>query len=363
MSIETTAAALVQDDVMSAPVETPTESAPSGEIDLNAELSAIWDKSQAEGVDEEAPQEAAEAPTEAEDEPKEAEAPDAEEAATDEPETQEQAPSELPAAIKKNWAAIPQEARDAFLESQREANRKLGEQGRLMQGIAPIRDVLAEAVKELPTLANMKPQDVAREVMQLAKISNDFNTKPVETIFGLIKQHGLEQAIAQHFTGQGVTPDAKLNVQLQQEVNNLKRQLRQISDPEYMASQFDAFSTQQQAHSVVTEFAASKPEWAEVEPYLPAAIEFVKASSATQLSTKDTLERAYTLALSQIKPDAFKAETTAPAPKAVAVADPERSRKAIQAKSANLPDRGGAKPKPLTERQLMEQVWSKHQSS
>ena len=362
MSIEATATALVQDESTSAPVETPTESAPSGEVDLQTELDAIWDRSQTEETDEDAPTEAESEPQEAKSEPQEGDAPDEEEEATAEPETKQEAPSELPAAIKAHWTAIPKEAQDAFLESQREANRKLSENGRMMQGIAPIRDVLAEAVNELPSLANMKPQDVAREVMQLAKISNDFNTKPVETIMGLVKQHGLEQALQQHFSGQGVTPDAQQNVALQQEVNNLKRQLQQISDPEYMSSQFDAFSTQQQAHQTIQEFAANQPHWADVEPYLPDAIQFVKASSAEDLSPKDTLERAYNLALSQIKPNAMKADAPDTAQKAVAVADPERSRKAQKAKSANLPDRGGSKPKPQTERQLMEQIWAKHHS-
>jgi hypothetical protein len=351
--IDATATALVQDEAMPAP-EVQVESAP--EVDLASEMEAIWERSQSDETPKEPepePEPEAEATVEGEAEPDAEEAPE---------ELEIQAPSELPLAIKKNWAAIPQEARDAFLEAQRESNRKLGEQGRLMQGIAPIRDVLTGAVKDLPSLANMKPQDVAREVMQLARASNDFNTKPVETMMGLIKQHGLEQAIAQHLSGQGVSDGAQSAVALQQEVAQLKRQISQLTDPEFLSGQFSTFSTQQRAATTVEQFAASKPEWAEVEPYLPAAINFVRQSSANQLSEQDLLDRAYTLALGQIKPDAIKAQTAEAAPKAAPAVDPERSRKALQAKSVNLPDRGGAKPKPLTEKQIMDSVWEKHQS-
>lgn len=371
--VDATATALVQDD--SAPISQP-EAAPTGEVDLKSELDAIWDRSQPVDDGEEEPQEAIEKiagdekdtggaenkPADSDESDPDEDMPEGAEKEPDATEKKTEAPSELPAAIKKNWDAIPEEARNAFLESQREANRKLGEQGRLMQGISPIRDALADAVKELPALNDMRPQDVAREVMQLAKISNDFSTRPTETILGLIKQHGLEQAISQHFSGQGVTQDAQSFAAMQQELNRVNKQLARVSDPEYMSSQFDAFSTQQRAQSTVQEFAASQPDWADVEPYMPQAIHFVKASTADQLSERDTLERAYNLALGQIKPDAIKAESEAAARKAAPVVDPERSRKAQHAKSANIPDRGKSKAKPLTERELMEQIWNKNQS-
>lgn len=352
---DATATALVQDQAMPAP-EVQAESAP--EMDLSSEMDAIWDRSQAEN-DETAP----DTPAEPAPEPQatvDEETPSDVTEAPDEQKTQ--APSELPLAIKENWDAIPQEARDAFLETQRDSNRKLSEQGRMMQGISPIRDVLTEAVKELPALAGMRPQDVAKEVMQLAKISNDFNSKPTETIMGLIKKHGLEQAVAQHFTGQPVTDGARNNVALQQEITQLKRQLSQIVDPEYMASQFDAFSTQKQAAAAIDDFSANKADWSEVEPHLPAAINFVRASSAAQLSDTDLLDRAYKLALSQIKPDAYKAEAEDAARKAAPTVDPERSRKAQKAKSVNVTDRGTSKPKAMTEKQIMNEIWEKNQS-
>ena len=35
------------------------------------------------------------------------------------------------------------------------------------------------------------------EVMELARVSNEFSAKPVETLMGWIKKHGLEQQIGQ----------------------------------------------------------------------------------------------------------------------------------------------------------------------
>jgi len=347
MSIEATATALVQDEAISAPE--PMES--NSEGDMRAEMDAIWDRNNAEETTEDGP--------EAVEEPEVAEPVEAEEA-TEEADTAEgKAPSELPLAVKKNWPSIPKEAQDAILETQREANRKLGDQGRLMQGISPIRDVLVEATKVHPQLADMTPKQVAQEVFTLAKHAQEFRADPVKALMALAKQHGIEQNLAQAFSGR---PQTQETASMAQEIRALKQQISRFSDPEFMKNQFSSFSTEQQTTQTVEQFAASKPDWAEVENHMPSAISFVQAMAPAGISPQDVLSRAYDLALSQIKPEATKAKQPEAADEAVTIVDPERSRKALKAKSVNVSDRGGAKPKALTERQIMEQIWAKNQS-
>ncbi|MGL5733352.1 MAG: hypothetical protein ACRCYS_00680, partial [Beijerinckiaceae bacterium] len=159
MDVQATAQALAPEAVVSEPVVTT-------EVEAEPDYGAVYDKLTAEG------------PVEAESEAVEAvEAPDDVEA----PAEAVEAPTDVPVALRKHWSAIPEEARDAVLSSQREMSRKLSDMGRQVQGIGPIRDVLVSAVKDLPALGNMKPEQVAQEVVSLAKISADFRTKPLET--------------------------------------------------------------------------------------------------------------------------------------------------------------------------------------
>lgn len=349
MTIEATATALVQDEAMSAPeqIEAPTE------YNEAAEMAAIFDRNEAEGEEaaEEAPAEATEAPQEADDAEPEAQAPDA----------QVDAPSDLPAAVKKAWATIPEEARTAILDGQREMGRKLADQGRQIQGIAPIRDTLVEAVKKLPELGNMRPEDVAKDVMELAQINAQFKSKPVETMLDLVKKHGLEQAMAQALSGQNVSEGAQQVPALLNEINGLKRQLAQVTDPEFMRSQFTSLTQEQQTIQSVNEFAQSQPDWSEIEPHLPPAIAFVQ-NLAPDASPQDVLARAYKLAQSQIKPDALKAPAPQAADEAARVVDPERSKKAQKAKSVNVSGSQPGKPRAMTEEEMMRQIYDKNQS-
>ena len=142
--------------------------------------------------------------------------------------------------IKQHWDDIPETARTAILDSQREMGRKLADQGRQVQGIAPIRDVLTQAVKEIPALANMRPEEAAAQVFELAKLSNDFTSKPVETLMGYIQKHGIGEQMALALAGQPLTGDGPNTAK---EIQRLNREVSRLSDPEYMRSNFETFNS------------------------------------------------------------------------------------------------------------------------
>lgn len=269
-------------------------------------------------------------------------------------------PSDVPAALKKHWQGINEEARTAFIESQREMSRKLGEQGRMMAGIAPIRDALVDAVKDLPQLADMKPEQVAREVMELAKINAQFRANPAQTMLGLIKQHGMEAAVMQALSGQKIE-GASENVALKTEIANLKRQLSQVASPDYLRSQMAQFTTETQAMSAVEEFASKAEHWSAVEEKMPAAIQFVQAKLGQGASTKDVLTQAYELAVSQFVPQAAKAPSDAAA-EAIVTTDPEKAKAALKAKSVNVSGKPTAN-RSLSEDEELLQVYRRMQKT
>lgn len=357
MTLEATAEALANGEA--------TPEAPAEQMTEDQVLDAAFDKMQepeeaedqtpdepeAGEVEEAEPEEAAEADEET------AESDDADEGDNTAPE----APSELPRAVKDAWKDIPESARNAIVETQRDANRKLSEQGRLVQGISPIRDVLVKASQELPALSNMKPEQAAQEIFELAKMSNEFQSRPVETLMGYIQKHNLGPAMAQAMQGQPVEQQARDSVTMQNEIKSLKRQLAQVSDPEYLREQVSAFTTESQTQAEVSAFAQQAEHWGAVENHMPLAIQMAKARLGESASPKDVLSTAYDLAVSQFVPEVQKAKSVSAATQA-AKDNPEKAEAARKAKSVNVTSRPTNKPKKLTADEAMDEAWRRMQN-
>jgi hypothetical protein len=326
MDLEATAQALVTETVSTEQV------ADTSTTEAEPDYGAVYDKITADS-----PVEAAEpAP----------EAVEAVEATEPAPEPVE-APTDVPVALRKHWGALPEDARDAVLNSQREMSRKLSDMGRQVQGISPIRDVLVDAVKANPAIANMRPEELARDVMELAQFSAAFKSKPLETFISLAQKHGMTDALRQALGGQ--PQEAQQTASLQNEIAALKQQLARAADPEFIREQVSAVTTQERVLSDVQAYAAQQEHWADVESHLPKVIPLVK-EAMPDASAKDVLAKAYELALQTYRPD-LKAKAQA-AVEAAAQPDPERAKAAIQAKSINVPGRTAGKPREMTEEEI-----------
>jgi len=350
MSIEATAEALAPETAM--PVEAPVIEAT--ETDEDSELDAIFDGMQEK--DDQTSNEPTEAKTDEPETPKE---PDGAEKPKETVAEVVEAPSDVPYQVKQHWKEIPESAQTAILESQREMARKLADQGRQVQGIAPIRDVLSKAVKDIPSMAGMQPEQAAEQIFAPAKLSNDFTSKPVETLLGYIKEHKLTDAMSQALSGQEAgTPQT---VTLQNEINRLTRGLEQVSNPEYIRSQVSQFTQENTVQSEVQSFSSTADHWAAVEAHIPDAINFVRGRLGAEASVTDILPAAYDLAVSQYVPDA-KAKQEVATNEAATTADPERSKAALQAKSVNVKSRSSGKARTLSEDEMLDAVYDKLQS-
>lgn len=347
MTIEATAQALVTDAAM--PVDAPVD---APEVSEDSEMEALFD-SMSEAEQPDAELEVDDVKPEKQDASEETDAKEEEPAPVD-----VEAPSDVPYAIKQHWKDIPESARNAILESQRDLGRKLADQGRQVQGIAPIRDVLAKAVNDIPSFANMRPDDAAKEIFELAKLSHDFSSKPVETLMGYIQKHGLGDHMAKALAGQPQTGNVPNTTR---EIEGLRRELARVSDPEYIRSNFETFNTQSQVQNSVTEFASKSEHWGAVEAHMPASIQYVQATLGDDASPSDVLSKAYELAVSQFVPEA-KAKQQEPVEKAVPAADPERSKAALKAKSANVQSRTSGKSRTMTEDEIMGATFDKMQN-
>lgn len=333
MSIEATA------DALAAPEVAP--------VSMEDELGAVFDKMNEEPVKEDAPAPEPEA------------APVEEVEALDEPETAEpvkevEAPSGLPVELREKWKAIPEDAREAILKDRDGLHRKLSDMGRQVQGISPIRDSLVQAVEKFPFLADMKPQDVAQQIFQLADVGQKLRENPGAMLAQLAKQHGAEQALLQHLQGRP-TQEANVVPRLMNHIQQLEQKLARVSDPEYLSQQITQVTTQQQVVSSVSEFAAQAEHWGEVENHIPAYIPIAKAKLGETAAPGALLKFAYEKAVQ----DFVAKAPTPPAEEAAADPDPERTAKALKAVSVNVNGKSTGKPRPLTEEEELERAYDR----
>lgn len=279
----------------------------------------------------------------------------------------EPAPTDLPLAVKNAWAALPPDARDAVAKSHREMSQRLADQGRLVQGISPIRDAMVEAAKLAPHLTGMTSAQVAGEVVKLVGVGQELLEKPVETLARLAKLHGIEVDLEQflrnqaHFReGQELArqqPIPQTEVALRNEIAALKQQVSRYGDPEYFREQVTAINSQERVLTDVQSFAKSAEHWADVEPHLPKVIPLVKEQLGESASAQDVLARAYDLALSIYLPDAKATPQTAQ--EAAPAADPKKAEAAIRAKSINVTGKPSGATRELSDRDRMSATYDR----
>jgi hypothetical protein len=268
-----------------------------------------------------------------------------------------EAPTDIPGALRKHWATLDPEARDAIVASQREMSRKTSEAVKLAQGLDPIKNVLVKAAKEMPNLAGMRPEQVATEVFNLAQISAKFNSNPVETLVGLIDKHNMRDAIRQVLGG--APAEGQQTGALQQKIAALEAQLARVADPEYLREQVSAVTTQERVMTDVQSFAQSAEHWDALEPHIPQFIQIARGKLGESAPARDVLAAAYDYAVQIYLPDA-KAKAVA-AVEAAPVPDPEKAKAAIQAKSVNVTGRTEGKPKEMTEDERLSAAYDRAQ--
>ena len=312
------------------------------------EMDAAWDRIKGESEDE-APEDDASEDDAAEDGDEELE----EDESTDEV----AAPSELPKALRETWKDVPEHARQAMLAHHNDLNRRLSETGRQMQGIAPIREALVGAINEFPAMANMRPEDAAREIFELAKISNDFNNNPVQAMMGLIQKHGMADAVFQSLQGQSPSQGANDATAMQNRVKKLEAQLNRATSPDYLREQVTSITSQERALNDVQTFAANAEHWQEMEAHLPQVIPLVQQKLGDGAATAAVLEAAYNMALEIFKPDA-KANPK-PAAQKAAAPDPAAAARALKAKSVNVSGKTSGKTRTLSEDEALDAAWDR----
>lgn len=251
----------------------------------------------------------------------------------------------LPFAIQQNWENIPEEAKTALLEHHKRLSSTASEAGRLAKGLAPIRDVLSEATQHLPELANMRPEEVAQDVMELAKTRAQLMRDPVGTLIATARQMGAEGALRNAFTGQqGQNQQGDYIARLERRVAELEGTAKKAPNDDIIRGTVDQAFEQRAFEQEVAGWASELEHFSAVERQLPMFIQMV-SEDQPELSPRDKLVEAYNMAIRARGPRATEPQAAEQPP---ANAAPQRSEAALKAKSVNVKSRG-TRPSELSE--------------
>jgi hypothetical protein len=338
-------------DQPAAVVETPAEITPeAAEAAERAEMSRVYRESR--------PDEAGAKPDAAAD----ASVPPPAEEAAEKPETLAEvtAPTFLPDAAKAVWGQIPEAGRVALEKSYQEMTGKLANATRTERAVRPIYDVVIKAAQEIPTLADMTPQQIATDVFTMARLQGQFREKPVETLIGLAQQNGHLDALRAALAGDAA--GAQQSTALAQEVRQLREQLAKVADPNMIDQRVSQQIMQRNLESEVDAFAATAEHWNslvqtdaegnvtrnDIATMLPLA----RDKKGHGASAKDVLALAYDMAVNA-DPELRAKIKAAVAP----LADPRKAADAARAASINVSSRGGSEPATQSERETLRQAY------
>lgn len=329
--------------------DTSMPDAPVETVDVMADARAIWDKRETEPETEEAP--AVEATPEA------AEEPAAEETPAEETAPVVDAPGDLPWGVREHWASIPEAARNAFVESQREMARKTADMSRQVQGLKPFQDSLVELAQKRPQMREMTPQQILQYTDRISdwgeRLASDFDG----TMSEIFKAHGREYAAGQKAEGGQSTALEQANASLRQEIAEMKRQMEQVANPDYISTQIEQRLATEKLQAEIDQFAAGKSNWAQVQPYLEMTAPMARAKLGDSASVQDVLAEAYNIAVTTFvsQPMAPPGVGGQPAPQV----DPG---KAKAARDINVKSDQSSGAKPLTARQQAKKIWEARNS-
>lgn len=338
----------------------PAETTPEAQ---NVDLGAVWDQMHKEpdNSDDTPVQEAAqETEPDTSEEPAQEETGEQKEAAAVETKNDEAPPSALPRELKEHWKDIPEAARGEFQKVLKEWNDKLSDQGRQVQGIAPIRDELVSMVKDLPQYADMRPEEVAADMRLFRQnVIEPLQHRPVETILKVAQDRGIVDQLRAALSGEQ-HDGGQQNQQMVQTIQQLQRKIEQLENPDYFSERVSQVTQQSSVQTEVQQFADQAEHWGAVEEHIPLVVPAIRAKLGEGAAPKAVLEAAYNEAVRLFVPESQKAPEIAPVDEAEATADPERAEKARKAKSVNVSG-GPSKPRKLSETELLAQTFDKMQ--
>jgi len=367
------------EQMIEAPAKALPTSQPAPEAESeDAALHAIWEKHQGAGTEAEPAEDKPVAvardeagrfqstkpkdevkpePVKAQAEPEEGQKPEqAEDGEKPQPATRPAIYHRLPKAVQAQWDNLPEDMRESVARSHDEMAKKTMEAGRLAAGLGPIRDALAGAIRELPELQDMTPQQLANDALELARTRAQLRRDPVGTLLQVAQQTGALDGLRARLGGQGQPTEGQqqagqLPAQVLQHIQRLEQQVKQLSSPDIIRGQVASTLAEQQAAASVQGWMGqrglSEQAAQMIVPYVSHAMEAAGAGA----SHTDILDLAYQMATRDLGLSA--ATQAAPAQPAQAQHPAPPREGALRAKSVNVTSRASEPRQPTEEESML----------
>jgi hypothetical protein len=196
-------------------------------------------------------------------------------------------------------------------------------------------------------------------VIQSRLERGDLNSK-LQTYIEIGKTYGLLGHVSSLLAGQQLPDNANDANALRNEISQLKQQLSQLGDPnaiqEKINSAISAKEREAQDAAFVTNLAAGKEFFAEVEDKLPFFITEAKSRLGANAGPQALFDYAYDMAVHA--DPILRAKAAAPG-KTAANVDPKRAEEAKKASAINVTSSSHGKDRDLTEDEALGRAWDR----
>jgi hypothetical protein len=221
---------------------------------------------------------------------------------------------------------------------------------------SPVYDVIERAAKELPVLQGMRVDQIASEVFELAKIQARMTQDPVPVLMEVAKQYGALDGLKALLSGQAPDQASQGNVDMANTIRRLERELAEVRNPQYVSNLVQEQLTHRSVESEINAFASASEHWGALEAVMPQFIEVAQTNLPAGSSAKDTLAKAYQMAVTAYGLQASQDSST---PKA----DPKKTEAAIKAKSVNVSSRSTGQPSQMSDEDMMRAAYRRAKAS
>ncbi len=344
--------------------------APVGNVDVDADLGAVWDRIERDnGAAREngkfvSTKTIEHDPAEAKAGTEPLEGGEGEAAAAAETSTPDAVEVPLPSSWRGKdelWAKIPADLKEPLRAHQEELHKTLSQQGQALSAYRPIGDVIQKYGDYFDgRTASYKP---AEAVDYLFNLQRQMDSKPIETLLQIADTYELRPKLAEMFGGQGGEQSDNSQVLLA-EINQLKTIIREMGDPSKIDARITSKLKEDREYSQVEDEISrvatkdAMPLYSDIpEQDMVYFIQKSWAKLGDTASREAVLKSAYDMAINA-DPDL---RAKAAAMKVAAAGDPERVAAAKRANSTNIRSTSTGKGRELTEDELLGQAYDKTQ--
>ena len=261
------------------------------------------------------------------------------------------------------WAKLPADTKAEIAEHQKDQHARLSDMGRKVAAYEPLNNVGADIAAYLQSAAEKQgeaysgPRTAAEGISYLFNIQRSMDRDPVNTVLSIIDTYGAREKIAAALGVKAGDAPGDGTQALLAEIGSLKSQLASLNDPSRIEQVLDRRESKRQHEEEVSRLAGAKPLYAEIpEDDMVFYINKAWKQLGQDATKQQVFDHAYNAAIEASPTLRAKAQAASDAAKDAAA----KAEGAKRGASVNVKSAATDKARKLSDEELMEDVWRKH---